>query len=160
MLGKVISWVVGWREFCYALSVPNDSDLPRLGPLEMHLLRAIWKRRNSTVRELIESGEFNYAYTTLMTTLDRLYKKGLLERTAEGRAFRYTAALSRAEFDGHNVRNAIRKFLGGASPSPAPLSFLVDAVSEHDTKLLDSLEKAIEAKRRELNGDSLNGEQK
>jgi predicted transcriptional regulator len=120
----------------------------------MHLLRAIWKRRNTTVRELIESGEFDYAYTTLMTTLDRLYKKGLLERTAEGRAFRYTAALSRDEFDGHNVRNAIRKFLGGASPSLAPLSFLVDAVSEHDAKLLDSLEKAIEAKRRELNGDS------
>ncbi len=154
MPGKVNSWVVRAREFCYALSVPNQSDLPRLGPLEMHLLRAIWKRRNTTVRELIESGEFDYAYTTLMTTLDRLYKKGLLERTAEGRAFRYTAALSRDEFDGHNVRNAIRKFLGGASPSLAPLSFLVDAVSEHDAKLLDSLEKAIEAKRRELNGDS------
>src|SRR5436190_16402858 len=83
MLGKVISGVVGAQEFCYALSVPNDSDLPRLGPLEMHLLRAIWRRRDTTVRELIESGEFDYAYTTLMTTLDRLYKKGLLERTSE-----------------------------------------------------------------------------
>jgi predicted transcriptional regulator len=154
MPGKVISWVVGAQEFCYALSVPNESDLPRLGPLEMHLLRAIWKRRNTTVRELIESGEFDYAYTTLMTTLDRLYKKGLLERIAEGRAFRYTAVLSRAEFDGHNVRNAIRRFLGAASPSPAPLSFLVDAVSEHDATLLDSLEKAIEEKRRELKEDS------
>src|SRR6185369_2132299 len=65
MADKVNSWVVRAQEFCYALSVPNHSDLPRLGPLEMHLLRAIWKRRNTTVRELIESGEFDYAYTTL-----------------------------------------------------------------------------------------------
>jgi predicted transcriptional regulator len=140
-------------EFCYALRMQHDSDLPRLGPLEMHLLRAIWKRHTSTVRELIDSGEIDCAYTTVMTTLDRLHKKGLLERTAEGRAFRYTAALTRDEFAGHNVRNAIRKFLGAASTSPAPLSFLVDAVSEHDAKLLDSLEKAIEDKRRELKGE-------
>jgi len=119
----------------------------------MHLLRAIWKRHNSTVRELLDSGEIDCAYTTVMTTLDRLHKKGLLERAAEGRAFRYTAALTRDEFDGHNVRNAIRKFLGAASASPAPLSFLVDAVSEHDANLLDSLEKAIEDKRRELKGE-------
>ena len=132
----------------------NPSELPRLGPLEMHLLRAIWTRRTTTVRELIESGEFDYAYTTLMTTLDRLYKKGFLARVAEGRAFRYSAALSRAEYDGHNVRHAIRKFLGGNSASPAPVSFLVDAVSEHDTRLLDSLEEAIEKKRRELRGET------
>jgi predicted transcriptional regulator len=120
----------------------------------MHLLRAIWTRRTTTVRELIDTGEFDYAYTTLMTTLDRLYKKGFLARTAEGRAFRYTAVLSRVEFDGHNVRHAIRKFLGTASASPAPLSFLVDAVTEHDTRLLDSLEEAIEKKRRELRGET------
>jgi predicted transcriptional regulator len=142
------------RKFCYALTVQNDSELPRLGPLEMHLLRAIWKRRSATVRELLDERELDYAYTTVMTTLDRLHKKGLLDRVAEGRAFRYTAVLSRTEFDGHNVRNAIRKFLCGESTSavPAPLSFLVDAVSEHDARLLDSLEKAIEQKRRELKG--------
>ena len=141
------------KEFCYALCVRNDAELPRLGPLETQLLRAIWDRSSSTVRELIASGEIDCAYTTVMTTLDRLHKKGLLDRVAEGRAFRYTAALTRDEFDGCNVRNAIRKFLGGANPSPAPLSFLVDAVTEHDARLLDSLEQAIEQKRRELNGD-------
>jgi predicted transcriptional regulator len=145
--------VVAVPEICYSLSVRNDHELPFLGPLEMHLLRTIWARQSATVRELIDSGEADGAYTTVMTTLDRLHKKGLLERSAEGRAFRYTAALLRDEFNGHNVRNAIRKFLGGASPSPAPLSFLVDAVSEHDAKLLDSLEEAIERKRRELRGE-------
>lgn len=128
----------------------HDSDIPRLGPLETHLLRAIWKRQSCTVRELIDSGEIDCAYTTVMTTLDRLHKKGLLDRQAEGRAFRYTAVLTRAEFDRHKVRNAILNFLGGNSAAPAPVSFLVDAVSEHDAKLLDTLEQAIEQKRREL----------
>ena len=147
-----VSIVVAARKFCYALFVRNDSDLPRLGPLEMQLLRVIWKRHSTTVRELLDSGETTCAYTTVMTTLDRLHKKGLLERSPEGRAFRYTASLSRHDFDGQNVRNAIRKFLGASSPALAPLSFLVDAVSEHDAKLLDSLEAAIEQKRRELKG--------
>ena len=128
----------------------HDSDIPRLGPLETHLLRAIWKRQSCTVRELIDSGEIDCAYTTVMTTLDRLHKKGLLERQPEGRAFRYTAALTSAEFDRHKVRNAILKFLGGDSAAHAPVSFLVDAVSEHDTNLLDTLEEAIEEKRRQL----------
>lgn len=130
----------------------NDNEIPRLGPLETLLLRTIWTRQSATVRELIDSGEIEGAYTTVMTTLDRLHKKGLLDRTSEGRAFRYTPALTRDEFNGHNVRTAIRKLLGSASPTPA-LSFLVDAVSDHDAKLLDSLEEAIERKRRELRGE-------
>lgn len=146
------SSVVALSEFCYALFVRRRSDIPRLGPLEMRLLRTLWARPSATVRELIETGEIDCAYTTVMTTLDRLHKKGLLEREAEGRAFRYSAALTRAEFEGNTVRNAILNFLGGSNVAPAPLSFLVDAVSEHDAKLLDSLEKAIEQKRRELKG--------
>ena len=144
------SALVDAKEFCYALRVQNEFELPRLGPLETQLLRTIWDRQSATVRELVDAGEIDCAYTTVMTTLDRLHKKGILERVAEGRAYRYTPALTRDEFDGKNVRHAILKFLGGASPSPAPLSFLVDAVSEHDAKLLDSLEQAIEQKRREL----------
>ena len=54
------------------------------------MLRELWVRGDATVRELIEDGKIRQAYTTVMTTVDRLYKKGLLDRVAEGRAFRYT----------------------------------------------------------------------
>jgi predicted transcriptional regulator len=56
----------------------------QLGPLEQRLLEEIWKLESATVRELLEASDLAVAYTTVMTTLDRLYKKRLLTREAEG----------------------------------------------------------------------------
>lgn len=139
------------------MNKPMDYNLPlnvsaRLGPLEVQLLRWLWQRGSGTVREVLEAGDVDGAYTTIMTTLDRLHKKGLLTREAEGRAFRYSPAQTEDEFNGEIVRNAIRHMLGAAEPGVAPMSFLVEAISEHDRNLLDELEREIERKRRELNG--------
>ena len=122
----------------------------KLGPLETELLRALWKRGNATVRELIAEGHASAAYTTVMTTLDRLHKKGLLERAPDGRAFRYSPRYTEAEYNRLLFTGAIRRLLEGSSPSAAPLSFLVDAVTEHDAALLPELERVVERKRREL----------
>ncbi|MGH9521744.1 MAG: BlaI/MecI/CopY family transcriptional regulator [Terriglobales bacterium] len=127
----------------------ESSLADRLGPLESQLLRLLWERGDATVRELVATGEVSGAYTTVMTTLDRLYKKGVLERVPEGRAFRYSPRLSREEFRGTVVRRAIGELLGAGNHAD-PMSYLVEAVSEHDRSLLDELEKAIERKRREL----------
>jgi predicted transcriptional regulator len=51
----------------------------RLGPLERKILEEVWSRKSVTVRELVEDGKIQLAYTTVMTTLDRLFKKGLLD---------------------------------------------------------------------------------
>src|SRR5690349_8501290 len=69
----------------------------RLGPLEQELLQILWERKSATVRELIDDGSIPLAYTTVMTTLDRLYKKDLLNRVPEGRAFRYSLRQSLQE---------------------------------------------------------------
>jgi predicted transcriptional regulator len=121
-----------------------------LGPLELRVLRLLWGKGSATVRELYDSGNFDLAYTTLMTTLDRLHKKGVLNRTAEGRAFRYAPRQTEQEFNGAMIRSTIRHMLGTAGEAGFPLSFLVDAVSDHDHMLLDELEREIERKRREL----------
>ena len=131
--------------------MPSNGENPRLGPLETELLHALWMRESATVRELMDSG-LPGAYTTIMTTLDRLHSKGLLQREQEGRAFRYRAAMSRSEFDGKHVRSALQRLLDGIKPQQVPLSFLVDALGEHDAELLDRLEKEIERKRQELKG--------
>jgi predicted transcriptional regulator len=55
----------------------------QLGPLEQRLLQEMWSRGSATVRELLEDGKTKQAYTTVMTTLDRLYKKRFLDRVAE-----------------------------------------------------------------------------
>ena len=122
----------------------------QLGPLERQLLQALWSRGNATVRELLEDGQITQAYTTVMTTLDRLYKKQFLDRVAEGRAFRYTPRQSPDELRRSAAVEGIRQLLGSTDGSSLPLSYLVEAVSEHDAQLLDELQSLVEQKRRQL----------
>jgi BlaI family transcriptional regulator, penicillinase repressor len=124
--------------------------LRRLGPLELRVLDGLWERGNATVRELLEADYQGLAYTTLMTTLDRLFKKGILTRTEEGRAFRYAPRMSREELHREAASHAFRQLLDASSAASLPLSFLVELVSERDAKLLDDLGKLVERKRREL----------
>jgi predicted transcriptional regulator len=121
-----------------------------LGPLESALLRSLWQRGNGTVRELIDEQHVEGAYTTVMTTLDRLYKKGLLDRAAEGRAYRYRPRQTEEEFNRTNVAAGLEELFRSVRGGQAPLSFLVDEITKHDAELLDELQRAIEAKRREL----------
>jgi predicted transcriptional regulator len=125
------------------------SSARQLGPLEQRLLDGMWEQGSATVRELLESGCPELAYTTVMTTLDRLYKKGFLTRAEEGRAFRYAPRLSREEFQREAATHALRQLLEAGPATALPLSFLVDLLGERDAQLLDDLGKLVERKRRE-----------
>src|SRR3954466_8226102 len=122
----------------------------QLGPLEDELLRALWTRGDATVRELIDASVVDGAYTTIMTTLDRLYKKGLLERSPEGRAFRYRPKQSEAELNQNLVAAGLKELLSLSAEHAAPISFLVDTISDHDAALLEHLQEAVTRKRRDL----------
>ena len=122
----------------------------RLGPLEQQLLHALWSRGSATVRELLKDEKVTQAYTTVMTTLDRLYKKQLLDRVAEGRAFRYSPRQTADELRRVAAVEGIRQLLGSGETSSLPLSYLVEALSAHDAQLLDELQVLVERKRREL----------
>jgi predicted transcriptional regulator len=126
-----------------------------LGPLEERLLESLWERGNATVRELVDDACRDLAYTTVMTTLDRLFKKKLLLREAEGRAFRYTPRLTREELHQEVAGEAFRQLLEASPASSLPLSYLVEIVTERDTQLLDDLRQLVEAKRRELRGTEI-----
>ena len=126
------------------------SSFPHVGPLEERLLRALWKCGNATVRELIDDCDIHLAYTTVMTTLDRLYKKNFLNRVSEGRAFRYSPRQTQEELQKEAAGKAIRQLLCSNAASSLPLSYLVEAVGQHDAKLLEELQELVERKRREL----------
>jgi predicted transcriptional regulator len=129
----------------------------QLGPLEERLLEALWRRGTGTVRELVESGCDDLAYTTVMTTLDRLFKKNVLTREAEGRAFRYVPRFTREELHREVAGEAFRQLLNASPAASLPLSYLVEIISERDGQLLDDLRRLVEAKRRELrDADSRN----
>jgi BlaI family penicillinase repressor len=121
-----------------------------LGPLEERLLEALWERGHATVRELLGDGLQDLAYTTVMTTLDRLFKKGLLKREAEGRAFRYTPLLTREELHRQIAAEALRQIFDASPASSLPLSYLVEILTQRDAQLLNELQQLVENKRRAL----------
>jgi predicted transcriptional regulator len=135
------------------LSLLRRSPNTQLGPLEQQLLSALWNCGSATVRELLDAGDIKLAYTTVMTTLDRLYKKQLLKRVAEGRAFRYSPRYTQEELEKAAVGETIRELLGSGAPASLPLSYLVEAVSEHDARLLDDLQRLLDQKRRDPRGE-------
>ncbi|HEY7697916.1 MAG TPA: BlaI/MecI/CopY family transcriptional regulator [Vicinamibacteria bacterium] len=124
------------------------------GPLEIQVLESLWQvRREATVRDLSEFFP-GVAYTTLMTTLDRLYKKGVLSRRKAGRAFLYAPVASREGLEQILAAEALDAILGsfGSGSSIRPLlSSFVAAVSRRDEIFLDELEELVRARRRESN---------
>src|SRR6202140_260335 len=129
---------------------PFRGSAQQLGPLEQRLLDRLWARGNATVRELIEYVCPELAYTTVMTTLDRLFKKGLLTRAEEGRAFRYAPRFSRNELRREAAGQALLHLLDASPASSLPLSYLVEILGDRDAQLLDELQELVERKRREL----------
>jgi predicted transcriptional regulator len=129
----------------------NPSQSLVLGSLEFELMEILWSRGESSVRDVVSKLSRPLAYTTVMTTLDRLFKKGLLDRHKSDRAFVYLPHLSRQQWERTRAENLVAGFLSGPNPSrELLLSCLVDAVGEHDAKLLDELEKKIRNRRKEL----------
>jgi predicted transcriptional regulator len=133
-------------------SIFGSGSKPQLGPFEQQLMQAVWSQGSTTVRELVADGKIHQAYTTVMTTLDRLYKKGWLDRAAEGRAFRYTPRHTPEELQRVTALESIRQLLGSGEASSLPLSYLVEALSAHDAQLLDELQLLVERKLRQLKG--------
>ena len=124
---------------------PNEVASLALGKLERAVLDETWQRREVSVRDIYLAFEERVAYTTLMTTLDRLYKKRLLDRRKDA------PAVSREEFE-HGIReDVIDGLLGHGAEGVRPvLACIVETVSGHDRKLLDELERLIKEKKREL----------
>jgi predicted transcriptional regulator len=130
---------------------PAEVAEQALGTLEREVMELLWSRTSeSTVGDVRAELGGDAAYTTLMTTLDRLYRKGLLTRRKDGRAFRYSPRLQRAEFERVLTSEMIGGLLTpGAAVGPI-LSSIVDAVSDRDRAALDDLERLVREKRRDL----------
>lgn len=130
---------------------PREVASESLGKLEQGVLEEIWKRDEVSVRDIYLAFGERIAYTTLMTTLDRLYKKKLLTRRKDGRAFVYLPAVSSDELEQGIREDVIDGLLGHGADAVQPvLACIVDTVSERDRELLDELDRLIKEKRREL----------
>jgi predicted transcriptional regulator len=125
-----------------------------LGTLEREVMTLVWNDGEISVRDACERLGSAVAYTTVMTTMDRLFKKRLLTRRRVGRAFVYRAAATRDELEGAVATELVQSLLQRNRDEPLPiLSSLVDAVSDRDRALLDDLERLIHEKRRAADGE-------
>ena len=127
----------------------SKTGLEPLGRLESELMERIWARGEISVRDLHLEFASHLAYTTVMTTLDRLYKKHLLNRRKVGKAFYYIPTLTEDEYKGRLTRHLVGMVLQEGSKN-AVLSSFVNAVSETDEELLEELNQLLKAKRRAL----------
>ena len=127
-------------------SFRDTSIWGRLGPLEQKVLDVVWALGAATVREVVRDGKLWQTYPTIMTTMDRLFKKGLLDRAPDGRAFRYSPRYSLEELERAEAMGGIQRLLASQKAS-LHLSYLVQAVGAQDARLLDELHSLVERQR-------------
>lgn len=117
---------------------------PTLTNSERAILEVLWARKEASVREVAEelSKKKPVAYTTVLTMFKVLERKGLVTYRTEGRAFIYSAAISRGEARRQALDNVLRQFFGG---SPDVLA--QHLIEEHDLDLaeLQALQDQVDA---------------
>jgi predicted transcriptional regulator len=86
-----------------------------LTKLELELMQVIWRLGNGTVSAVQAELNRPLAYTTVQTMLNILERKGKLRRELHGRAYVYSARVSKAKAVSNSVRDFINRMFGGSS---------------------------------------------
>jgi len=117
---------------------------PTLTDSERKLLEVLWKRKEASVREVTDelSQKTPIAYTTVLTLLSLMNKKGLVSHRQEGRAFIYSAAISRSEALAKAVEHLLKQFFNG---SPHVLAQHLVKEHEVDPAELEALQQIVAA---------------
>jgi predicted transcriptional regulator len=112
----------------------------RLGELEAAVMNHVWTREAPvTVREILTDLRpvRPLAYTTVMTVLDNLHRKGWLRRELSGRAYRYTATMTRNGYSAQLMRDALDD---AGDPAEALVRFLGHMTPDEATALRSALD--------------------
>ncbi|MBA3672899.1 MAG: BlaI/MecI/CopY family transcriptional regulator [Gemmatimonadaceae bacterium] len=118
-----------------------------LGELEERLMEIVWKEHPLSVREVCARvRRTRLAYTTVMTTLDRLHTKGLLARTKQGNAFLYLPAIDHTEYQRRVIETALAPMF--AQDAESVLAALIKVAASVDERNLARLERLIAEHRR------------
>ena len=129
----------------------KDGMEKTLGALEARIMDVVWADKDAVcvdnVRQALSKAGKEAAYTTVMTTLSRLHKKGLLAREMIGKAYYYSAQVTRGELSTTVSRQVIDGLL--ATFAEPAMAYFVEALGEDDPDKLESLAQLIAEKREE-----------
>lgn len=119
-----------------------------LGSLEAQVMEVLWTRGECKVGEVLRTLDRDLAYTTVMTTLDRLFRKKLVDRRKSGRAYIYSPRVTCQEWQDKVARDVVAKLLAGPQSSrQALIACLLEAVGTQDALLLQEFQKEIRQRR-------------
>ena len=141
------------RHLYRQLGDPSRSGPEKLfGELEGEIMAVLWQHGALTVRQVLErlraARAQSVAYTTVLTVMQRLAEKGLLDRTLVGNTHRYAAHQSRDEFMSESSGRIVRALVDDFG-DVAIAQFLA-ALERLDP---DRLERLRELGRRGVPGD-------
>ncbi len=134
-------------------TVLTNPGVPPLGDLEIAVLEDIWRSGSSdskTVHSRVKHSR-SIALNTVQSTLERLFRKGILQREKISHAYEYSAGLSRRELVRRLVESTVHRVAG--AQSDAFLSAFVDLAGQADGDQLKRLEELIAQRRVELDQD-------
>lgn len=116
---------------------------PILTEGELRLMRILWRRGSATVKEITEAlaDSDNLAYTTILSTLQTLTKKGAVIPTRSGRAYVYRPVIEQTEARRSAVHYILSRFFDGSADSLV-LNILKDEEIEDET--VERLRRALE----------------
>lgn len=119
-----------------------------LGELERAVMNHLWEVGEADVKATWASvgRRRRLALNTIQSTMDRLFKKGLLDRAKVSHAFVYTPAITRAEFRTRVIRQTAEAVSGGEAD--AMLAAFVDVAAEVGDHTLARLEALIAERRK------------
>ena len=127
--------------------MPTPLSPLTLGDLEMEVLEHLWHIGAGDVRTVhlaLSEGRKHHP-NTIQSTLDRLFRKGLLKRKKLCRAFIYTPQFNREELTARLVEETLHR-IKGAAPLPMLAAF-VDLAAAQDPSVLDELQQFLEDRR-------------
>jgi predicted transcriptional regulator len=116
------------------------------GDLETVIMDLVWDHDSPvTVRELLDElrQERAIAYTTVMSTMDNLHRKGWLARAKDGKAYRYTATASREEYSARLMREA----LADGGDTEVVLRHFVAQIGGAESEALRAVVRRLAARR-------------
>ena len=124
----------------------TSNSLPRPTEGELELLRILWERGPSTVRDIHQdlSSRRPLGYTSVLKLLQIMTDKGLVEREESGKAHIYHPAASQNETQDQLVRDISERLFAGSAAQLAMHALALEPVNDHD---LETLRTLIDQKR-------------
>ena len=123
-----------------------------LGPLETQVMEVLWACGECRAREVMQRMDRSLAYTTIMSTLDRLFRKNLVSRRLRDRAYIYSPLIGCQEWIDKVARDVVAKLLAGPQASrEALVACLLEAAGDQEDLLLRMIERRVRQPSRKLN---------